>query len=70
MNYADLLGQFCQPVYKNHHTWKGPIATIVEDILHKTISEEEDTATLNIAGLHIFPGLLTLHVNRRKVIAL
>ena len=37
------------------------MATIVEGILQKAISEDEDTATLNIAGLHIFPGLLALH---------
>ena len=42
------------------------MATIVEDILQKAISEDEDTATMNIAGLHIFPGLLALHVNKRK----
>ena len=42
------------------------MATIVEDILHKAVSEDEDIATLNIAGLHIFPGLLALHINKRK----
>ena len=42
------------------------MATIVEDILHEAISEDEDTATMNIAGLHIFPGLLALHVNKRE----
>ena len=66
LSYSDLLSQFRQPVYKTHHTWRAPMATIVEDILHKAISEDEDTATLNIAGLHILPGLLALHVNKRK----
>ena len=42
------------------------MASIVEDILHKAISEDEDTATLNIAGLHIFPLLCTSR--RGKVI--
>ena len=34
------------------------MATIVEALLSKTISEQEDIATLHIAALHLFPGLL------------
>ena len=66
INYEDLLCLFRQPVYKVHHTWKAPMATIVEALLSKTISEQEDIATLHIAALHLFPGLLSLHINRRK----
>ena len=33
INYEDLLYLFRQPVYKVHHTWKAPMATIVEALL-------------------------------------
>ena len=42
------------------------MATIVEALLSNTISELEDIATLHIAALHLFPGLLSLHINKRK----
>ena len=66
INYEDLLRLFRQPVYKVHHTWKAPMATIAEALLSKTISEQEVIATLHIAALHLFPGLLSLHINKRK----
>ena len=66
INYEDLLCIFRQPVYKGHHTLKVPMAIIVEALLDKTISELEDIATLHIAALHVFPGLISLHINKRK----
>ena len=42
------------------------MATIVEAHLSKTISKLEDIATLHIAVFHLFPGLLSLHINKRK----
>ena len=42
------------------------MTTIVEALLSKTISEQEDIATLHIAVLHLFPRLLSLHINERK----
>ena len=42
------------------------MATIVEALLNKTITELADIATLYIAALHLFPELLSLHINKRK----
>ena len=42
------------------------MATIVEALLSKTISELEEIATLHITALHLFPGLLSLHINKKK----
>ena len=43
------------------------MATIVEAVLNKTISELENiSATLQIAVLQFFSGLLSLHINKRK----
>ena len=66
INYEDLLCIFRQPVYKGHHTLKVPMAIIVEALLDKTISELEDIATLHIAALHVFPGLISLNINKKE----
>ena len=45
---------------------KVPMAIIVEALLDKTISELEDIATLHIAALHVFPGLISLNINKKE----
>ena len=65
-SYEELLCRFRQGVFKVHYSWKAPSAAIVEDLLLKTLSETEDTADLNIAALHLFPGLLSFHINKKR----
>ena len=58
-DYGTLVGHFHRGAYYKHHSWKGPIKTIVLSLLHDCVSEEEEIASCGIAALQLLPGLVS-----------
>jgi Reverse transcriptase (RNA-dependent DNA polymerase) len=66
MSLGDLVGKFHRGAYYKHHSWKGPLQSIVLALLTDCVAEEEARSTRGIAALQLLPGLVEHCRSMRK----